>query len=263
MTGTAQGMMDQAVAMIGLAEYPDGSNHNYVTVWYGLDGEPWCDQAVTYWAYHSGNAQAVCFGGKFAYTVAHAQAFQSHGEWHYDVAGIQPGDVVFFDWGESNSIGAIDHVGLVESVDADGTVHTIEGNIDNVCKRMQRQANVIVGYGRPAYASPAPPVPPPPVVVPPPVVKPVCHLSKVDEAAKSSSGLVSACMADVTLVQNALAKLGYVDFEGRGTFGPLTKAGYSKWQQHLGYRGSDADGIPGQTSLTKLGQASGLFTEAS
>lgn len=81
--GTAAGMISQARALLGTTEQPPGSNHNLVTVWYGFDG-PWCDMSISYEAGHSDNLPAVF--GKFAYTVAHATAFQSHGRWHYDSA---------------------------------------------------------------------------------------------------------------------------------------------------------------------------------
>ena len=45
---------------------------------------------------------------------------------------------------------------------------------------------------------------------------------------------------------------------GPGIFGPLTKAAYSKWQKKLGHKGKDADGIPGLTSLRKLGAKHGF-----
>lgn len=38
-----------------------------------------------------------------------------------------------------------------------------------------------------------------------------------------------------------------------GLFDLNTRAAYTVWQEHLGYRGSDADGIPGIQSLTVLG----------
>jgi hypothetical protein len=38
-----------------------------------------------------------------------------------------------------------------------------------------------------------------------------------------------------------------------GDFGPMTKAAYAHWQQWLGYTGADADGVPGEASLIKLG----------
>jgi hypothetical protein len=40
--------------------------------------------------------------------------------------------------------------------------------------------------------------------------------------------------------------------------GPLTRAAYKKWQQKLGFRGADADGIPGFTSLKRLGAKHGF-----
>lgn len=159
-------MINAAIATIGVGE-TNGNNTNYITQWYGLN-DAWCDMAVSYWAYKSGNVAAV---GRDCYTVTHAQWFYNRGQWHTDVAGIQRGDIVFFDWNGSNSISAIDHVGIVESVSG-ADVHTIEGNIDNVCKRMVRHSDYIVGYGRPAYAvDPAgttpPPTSPPPATNPP------------------------------------------------------------------------------------------------
>jgi peptidoglycan hydrolase-like protein with peptidoglycan-binding domain len=111
---------------------------------------------VSYAAAHSDNLSAVC--GKFAYTVAHARAFQSRGRWHYGLGGIRPGDIVFFDWSGTRSIGAIDHVGVVEAVHSNGTVTTIEGNTSDLCQRRRRNSFGVVGYGRPGYgdASPMP-----------------------------------------------------------------------------------------------------------
>lgn len=129
---------------------------NAITRWYAIrNGKyfakaAWCDQSVTYWAHHSGNYAAVCFGKDYAYTVWHAQRFQKNGQWHVDIRGIRRGDIVFFDWGGSNRIGAIDHVGLVTGVKG-GAVYTIEGNTSDRCRRRVRFANKIVGYGRPNY----------------------------------------------------------------------------------------------------------------
>lgn len=171
MSQAIDAMIAQAIATIGVHE-TNGDNVNIITHWFGEDGEPWCDMSVTYWAYHSGNQGPVCFNKYHDYTVEHAQAFYDHGEWHTDVAGIQAGDIVFFDWNGSNSISAIDHVGLVEYVDSGG-VHTIEGNIDNVCKREVRHSDFIVGYGRPAYAADAPAPAPTPDPAPAPTPDPV------------------------------------------------------------------------------------------
>lgn len=66
---------------------------------------------------------------------------------------------------------------------------------------------------------------------------------------------------DVLPVEQALQKKGllnskYVD----GSYGTVTIDAYSRWQESLGYKGKDADGIPGVTTLTKLGKDTGLFT---
>ena len=50
----------------------------------------------------------------------------------------------------------------------------------------------------------------------------------------------------------------YVD----GSFGTKTVAAYKAWQKKCGYSGSAADGIPGRTSLTKLGAKHGFGVTA-
>jgi hypothetical protein len=116
----------------------------------------WCDMAITYWARHSGTAAAVLPKGDRAYTVWHAEDFQNAGRWHSGttahVNSAKPGDIVFFDWGATNSVGAIDHVGVVEKALDGGRVQTIEGNTSDACKRRVRGADVIAGYGRPDYS---------------------------------------------------------------------------------------------------------------
>ncbi|NDU75223.1 CHAP domain-containing protein [Actinomadura sp. DSM 109109] len=115
----------------------------------------WCDMAITYWARHSGSADAVLPGGDRAYTVWHAQDFQKAGRWHTGTAAkvddAEPGDIVFYDWGETRRIGAIDHVGVVEKVLGGGRLQTIEANTGDAVRRRVRASGVIAGYGRPAY----------------------------------------------------------------------------------------------------------------
>jgi LysM repeat protein len=151
----AESMIKEAEKSLGLRE------PNHIQSWYcskaGICGNfAWCNASVTYWAWRSGNQAAVTFGGYYAYTVAHANAFKKRGQWHTDVAGIRRGDIVFFDWAGSNSITAIDHVGIVTDVKG-GKVYTIEGNTNNVCARRVRDARTIAGYGRPKYPAAAQP----------------------------------------------------------------------------------------------------------
>ena len=94
--------------------------------------------------------------------------------------------------------------------------------------------------------------------------KPKVDLSQLVKAAKTDPGAKQGhvtYMAGTNLVEAALVKLGYLarTYAGDGSFGSTTIAAYAKWQRHLGYTGNDANGIPGLTSLTKLGKQTGLF----
>lgn len=65
---------------------------------------------------------------------------------------LKAGDIIFFDWADSND-GKADHVGIVEKCE-DGIVYTVEGNTKgDICKQNQYNINssVILGYGTPAY----------------------------------------------------------------------------------------------------------------
>lgn len=58
----------------------------------------------------------------------------------------------------------------------------------------------------------------------------------------------------VRLIETELANAGFLDRRlVDGYAGPPTLRAYQQWQRRLGYRQSDADGIPGATSLVKLG----------
>jgi hypothetical protein len=63
----------------------------------------------------------------------------------------------------------------------------------------------------------------------------------------------------VLLVERALRDRNLLDDQWvDGYFGTTTIAAYAKYQRSLGYTGLDANGLPGKTSLTKLG--TGRFT---
>lgn len=192
----------------------------------------WCDGWVTYVAWMAGQQAPVVFNTGYAYTVAHADDFRAKGQWHAGTSGIKAGDIAFFDWSGSNSISAIDHVGLVVKVDSTG-IHTIEGNIENAVRRKVRGEDTIAGYGRPKYSDVA--VPP---VVDPPAGGPV----KLSEAKAHQA-------AATKVIQRALGQT--VD----GDFGPVTTAAYKAWQQSLGWPG---DGVPSPHSLYMLGKAKGF-----
>lgn len=88
---------------------------------------------------------------------------------------------------------------------------------------------------------------PVPVVTPPPVTVSI-KLSEAGPYGKADTNKV---------IQSALNQA----FPGvviDGVYGPQTAAAYMKWQQSLGFTGSDADGVPGVTSLTALGKKYGF-----
>lgn len=219
--GTVAGMLSAARALLGTAENPPGSNHNFITTWYGFDG-PWCDMAVSYEANKSGNLSAVM--GKFAYTVAHAQAFQNAGRWHYGLGGIRPGDIVFFDWAGGGSIAGIDHVGLVEAVHSNGTITTLEGNTSDMYLRRVRSA-CVVGYGRPAYGDASPL----------PTSDGMLRLGSTGNAVKTLQSHLNTVMKSGLVVD--------------GQFGPLTDAALRAFQSRYGLQ---VDGVYGPQSAAMM-----------
>jgi hypothetical protein len=98
-----------------------------------------------------------------------------------------------------------------------------------------------------------------------PPTKPAVDLSKLVQAARTDPHAAQGHKtydAGVRLVEAALLELGYLTsaYAHDGSYGSTTVAAYAKWQRHLGYSGTAADGIPGKTSLAKLGSTTGLFT---
>jgi hypothetical protein len=94
---------------------------------------------------------------------------------------------------------------------------------------------------------------------------PRVDLSQLVAAAKTDPGAKQGhvtYMTGTNLVEAALVKVGYLGktYAGDGSFGSTTVTAYAKWQRHLGYTGRDADGIPGMTSLGRLGSETGLFS---
>lgn len=309
---SVDGMIAQAEKSLGLRE-PNGIQH-----WYReRNGSaynynfPWCNAAITYWATMAGERDAVLFGTDYAYTVAHAQRFKSAGQWHAGAKGIRRGDIVFFDWGGTDSIPYVDHVGIVTSVKGD-TVYTIEGNTANVCARRVRTEAEIAGYGRPKYktssgstgsststsgtykvkagdtlgeiaaahgttvtalaslngiSDPNRITAGKTLKIPArtSTAKPVVSLAKLlaafrTDAPKKGTPVSYAPTEHVeaALVAEGLLARQYAD----GHAGTATRSAYALYQQRLGYRGRDADGLPGMPSLKRLGQRHGFTVVA-
>ena len=149
MTPEMKKFIDLLESQLGYSE--KGDAYTKFGHWYGKNVEfdadytsaPWCDMYLSWAAHKLGYEDWI---GQFAWTVQHAEWFKEQGAWGHKP---QPGAVVFYDWGGSNDIDAIDHVGLVTKVEGD-KIFTIEGNIDGgVAKRKERDTSKVVGYGYP------------------------------------------------------------------------------------------------------------------
>jgi len=76
---------------------------------------------------------------------------------------------------------------------------------------------------------------------------------------RSNTATTLTAAASVKAVEQALADKGHLGASlVDGHYGSSTVTAYAAWQKSLGYTGLDANGIPGPTSLTKLGNAEGF-----
>lgn len=77
---------------------------------------------------------------------------------------------------------------------------------------------------------------------------------------RRQGGTTPGAADDVRLVEAALQREGLLSatWAGDGSFGSKTVSAYARWQRRCGYTGRDADGIPGGTTLSKLGARHGF-----
>jgi hypothetical protein len=229
MTTPAQ-VLRRARSQLGVAETPSGSNQVLYCDWYGLQG-PWCAMFVSWCTFQEGLPLAASTSKGFAYTPAGAQWFQRHGAWTTDRPA--PGHIVFYDF-PGDDIRRISHVGIVESVEDDGTIVAIEGNTDDrggrtggqVMRRRRRTG--IVGYGIPAYEDATSGLIVPPLV---------------------GELQIGAIGKDVRILQARLAQLGAVGLMIDGDFGPLTDKAVREFQLE---HGLEVDGVVGVQTWSAL-----------
>ncbi len=154
--GTATGVLDFFIRNDGLGEDPDGSNHNWITEWYGVTG-PWCAMTVSRALLEGGfsrDGEHVEVPGVeqttqkgWAYVPYVRQNFEDAGRFHE--ADPQPGDLVIFDW---DGDGWGDHIGVFQEDLGDGTCLCREGNTSsNLLQLRRRPYSLIAGFCRPPY----------------------------------------------------------------------------------------------------------------
>src|SRR5829696_2919076 len=212
---SVQQVLDRARSQIGVVEHPSGSNRTPYGAWYGVQGQPWCAIFVSWCTFHEGLPLPATIAKGFAYTPAGAAWFQHRRRWTNRAA---PGHIAFFNF-PGDSVTRISHVGIVESIQADGSVVTIEGNTDErggrtggkVMRKVRRVG--IVGYGIPDYDG-----------------KPVS--SKAGATAFPGRLLkLGSKGPDVKLAQGRLVHLKVARLDLDGVFGPKTAAAVRKFQE--------------------------------
>jgi uncharacterized protein (TIGR02594 family) len=152
-TGTGAGARMVALAQreIGVGE-TSGNNESprireYRSATAGAENTPgpWCSYFVSYLAKEAG--APIGPNGNGTGYVPTLQAWgKQEGRYHeYGQTQPNPGDIVIFDW---DGGGLADHTGIVERVDPDGTIHTIEGNSSDAVKRRSYDSstNDIAGF---------------------------------------------------------------------------------------------------------------------
>jgi hypothetical protein len=126
------GALAAAQSQVGVAEQPPGSNDGpqiaeYRTATAGSGVGPWCAY-FTSWAAAQAGVPLGEAGQGFGSVSALYSWAQRTGRATAAGPGVvpSPGDLIV--WGGR-------HIGIVESVDADGSIHTIEGNSSNAVSR--------------------------------------------------------------------------------------------------------------------------------
>jgi len=117
----------------------------------GFSEGAWCQMLISWAAEQAGIPDTVI--PRMAYTPYAAQWFKDRGQW-----GQTPrvGALIYFDWGGSKRIEAIDHVGVVTAVLSDGRVRTLEGNTSNQLQEHTRNPRYgVAGFAYPDYVAAA------------------------------------------------------------------------------------------------------------
>lgn len=127
----------------GVRETPNGSNNSpdiarYRTATVGaMSGAPWCAYFVSYIAKQAG-VPIGPRGEGMGYVPSIISWAKSTNKFVAPSGQARPGDLVLFS----------QHIGIVERVNSDGSLVTIEGNHSNRVDRVNRSRSEIVGFAR-------------------------------------------------------------------------------------------------------------------
>lgn len=231
---TAGAVLDVARAQIGTVE--DSRGCQKFGAAYGMNCVAWCAESM-WWCFREAGASALI--PKTAYTPTMASWYQQKG-----LASRTPraGSLVFYNF--PDSLDRIQHVGIVEAVNASGTITTLEGNTTSGVKgsqsagggfwRRERGTSAVVIYGHPAYDTAAPSAP-------------AFDPNSMATLSKGMGPRDSRVMALVRFLndfnwQPQVPLVTTDPAKGFGTYGPATTAAVKAAQARCGITGPDANG---------------------
>ncbi len=140
-------VLDAARGEVGTTE--SGNNRGEALKYpnhFGRGAEAWCADFASWCVQQAGGSM------NDPYCPSVVNQLKADGNWK-GKSNPQPGDLVLFDWDGDR---VADHIGIVERVNADGTIGTIEGNTENPQTgqegvwRRTRTMGVILGFGEPS-----------------------------------------------------------------------------------------------------------------
>lgn len=126
---TAKSVMTTAARYIGVKESPpDSNNVIFNTDYYGgpVNGPkfPWCC-AFVWDVFRMAGASSLFYNGQKTAYCPNVETWGKAAGLSVPINSGRYGDIVLFDWQHN---GEADHIGLIESKNANGTYNTIEGN---------------------------------------------------------------------------------------------------------------------------------------
>lgn len=209
-------VLNQLRSRLGLSGY------NEIHKWYNANVEnlgawnwAWCAATVSFAYAKAGYGDLFRPRAYVPFMAQDAQARANGTTWRARATGMQPGDLVVFEWsgGASTNIWGYDHVGICEQVLSGGRYAVLEGNTNGgVLARVIRDATYIAGHVRPDWARAG-------------VAKTVWRHGDTGDKVREIQRIVGLTGSDVD-----------------GDWGPVTTAAVKAWQL---LRGLDADGAWG------------------
>jgi hypothetical protein len=142
--GAGARLLAAAETQVGQSEQPPGSNDGPAIATYrsavpgSRAGDPWCAEFVS-WAAAQAGAPLGDGGTGFRSVAALTSWAALTGRLLPAGSTPQPGDLILF--GDR-------HVGIVQAVEPNGTIDTVEGNYGNAVQRVQRSPSEATGFVR-------------------------------------------------------------------------------------------------------------------